>query len=95
MKVKLLQDFILVEFINPVEKTSGGLVIPRIAKSQPNEAIVLQVGPPKVFDNGKLKIQLVYPKVGDKVLANFAGEVLDEGNENIRIIIFIYPGEIK
>jgi chaperonin GroES len=86
MKVKLLQDYILVEFINPTEKTFGGLVIPRMAKSQPNEAIVLQIGPTKVFDNGAIKIQSVFPRIGDRVLANFVGQALDERNENIRII---------
>jgi chaperonin GroES len=66
MKVKPLNDRVLVLRIGEEEKTTGGIIIPDTAKEKPQEGKVIAVGPGKVNDEGK-KISLDV-KAGDKVL---------------------------
>jgi chaperonin GroES len=66
MKVKPLNDRVLVLRIGEEEKTTGGIIIPDTAKEKPQEGKVIAVGPGKVNDEGK-KITLDV-KAGDKVL---------------------------
>jgi len=66
MKVKPLNDRVLVLRIGEEEKTTGGIIIPDTAKEKPQEGKVIAVGPGKVNDEGK-KIALDV-KAGDKVL---------------------------
>ena len=53
MKVKPLNDRILVTRIEKEEKTAGGIVIPDTAKEKPQEGKVVAVGPGKLNDEGK------------------------------------------
>ena len=66
MKIRPLQDRILVKRIDEEEKTKGGIIIPDTAKEKPQEAKVIAVGNGKVGENGK-KIALDV-KAGDKIL---------------------------
>jgi chaperonin GroES len=66
MKIKPLQDRILVKRIEEEEKTRGGIIIPDAAKEKPQLGKVIAVGDGKVLDNGQ-KLTLTV-KVGDKIL---------------------------
>ena len=66
MKVRPLQDRILVERVESAGKTKGGLFIPDSAKEKPAEGIVLAVGTGKTLDNGEIATPQV--KEGDRVL---------------------------
>jgi len=66
MKIRPLQDRILVERLEEREVTKGGIIIPDTAKEKPMEAKVAAVGPGKVADDGKLIP--VDVKVGDTIL---------------------------
>jgi chaperonin GroES len=81
MKIKPLQDRVLVQRIEKEEKTAGGIIIPDTAKEKPAEGKIVAVGPGKVTDDGKV-IPLDV-KVGNRVLfAKYAGtEVEVEGVE--------------
>ena len=66
MKVRPLQDRILVRRIAEEEKTKGGIIIPDTAQEKPQEGEVVAVGPGGRDEAGKLiPIDL---KVKDKVL---------------------------
>jgi chaperonin GroES len=85
MKIRPLQDRILVKRIEEEEKSRGGIIIPDTAKEKPSEGRVLAVGKGKVSDDGK-----VHPldvKKGDRILfSKYAGtEVQVEGEEHIII----------
>src|SRR6266850_649338 len=85
MKIRPLQDRILVKRIDEEETTKGGIIIPDTAKEKPSEGKVIAVGKGKVSDDGK-----VHPldvKKGDRVLfSKYAGtEVQVEGDEHIII----------
>jgi len=72
MKVKPLNDRVLVLRIEEEEKTSGGIIIPDTAKEKPQEGKVIGAGPGKFDDNGK-RIALDV-KAGDRVLfGKYAG----------------------
>jgi chaperonin GroES len=52
MKIKPLNDRVLVLRIEEEEKTSGGIIIPDTAKEKPQEGKVIAVGTGKVNENG-------------------------------------------
>lgn len=54
MKMRPLQDRVIVKRVDEIEKTKGGIYIPETAKEKPMEGIVVAVGKGKVLDNGKL-----------------------------------------
>jgi chaperonin GroES len=56
MKMKPLQDWALIQRVEPEEKTAGGIIIPESAKEKPTEGIVLAIGPGKYeAEKGKEK----------------------------------------
>ena len=83
MKIRPLQDRVIVKRIKEEEKTKGGIIIPDTAKEKPIEAIVVAVGNGKVLEDGTVKKLDV--KVGDRVLfGKYAGtEVKLEGEETL------------
>jgi chaperonin GroES len=66
MKVKPLQDRILIKRVEEEAKTKGGIIIPDSAKEKPQEGLVVAVGPGKVTDNGTRVTPEV--KAGDRIL---------------------------
>ncbi len=53
MKIRPLQDRILVKRLEEEETTKGGIIIPDTAKEKPSEGLVIAVGKGKVLENGK------------------------------------------
>ena len=83
MKVKPLNDRVLVKRIEEVQVTKGGILIPDTAKEKPIEGKVIAVGPGKMSDAGvRMPLQL---KEGDRVLfGKYAGtEIKMEGEEHL------------
>ncbi len=66
MKLRPLQDRILVRRVEEAQKTKGGIIIPDSAKEKPAEGEVMAVGKGKVGDDGK-NIPLEIKK-GDRIL---------------------------
>jgi chaperonin GroES len=83
MKIKPLQDRIIVKRLEEEEKTKGGIIIPDAAKEKPQEGRVIAVGDGKVLDNGQ-KFALTV-KVGDKILfGKYSGsEIKIDGEEHL------------
>ena len=81
MKLRPLQDRILVQRVEEETKTKGGIIIPDTAKEKPAEGKVKAVGNGKVGDDGK-RVALEI-KVGDRILfGKYSGtEVKIEGEE--------------
>ena len=51
MKIRPLQDRIIVKRIEEEEKTKGGIIIPDSAKEKPMEGEVTAVGTGKILEN--------------------------------------------
>ncbi len=66
MKIRPLNDRILVKRLEEEEKTAGGIIIPDSAKEKPAEGKVIAVGPGKLNDNGDRVAMDV--KAGDSIL---------------------------
>jgi chaperonin GroES len=81
MKIRPLQDRIIVKRLEEEQKTKGGIIIPDTAKEKPIEGKVVAVGKGKIADDGKaIKMEI---KVGDVVLFSKYGgtEVKIDGEE--------------
>ncbi len=64
MKLKPLQDWIVIQRIEPEERTAAGIIIPDAAKDKPTEGIVLAIGPGKYkTEEGKEKEKKFVPTV--------------------------------
>jgi len=85
MKIRPLQDRIIVRRVDEEETTKGGIIIPDSAKEKPQEGKVIAVGKGKTNEEGKL--QPLDVKKGDKVLfSKYAGtEINIEGVEHLII----------
>ncbi len=83
MKIRPLQDRILVQRIEEEEKTKGGIIIPDSAKEKPQEGKVVAVGNGKINEDGTVTPLDV--KRGDKILfSKYSGsEVNLDGDEHL------------
>jgi len=83
MKIRPLQDRILIKRVEAEQKTAGGIIIPDAAKEKPVEGEVVAVGNGKVLDNGTISKPDV--KVGDRILfGKYSGsEVKVDGKEHL------------
>jgi chaperonin GroES len=83
MKIRPLNDRILVKRVEEETVTKGGLIIPETAKEKPQRGEVIAVGPGKRGDDGKRNPSDV--KAGDMVLfAKYAGtEIKIDGIEHV------------
>ena len=83
MKIRPLQDRVIVKRIQEEDKTKGGIIIPDTAKEKPQEGKVVAVGKGKANEDGK-----VFPldvKVNDRILfGKYSGsEITIDGEEHM------------
>jgi chaperonin GroES len=85
LKVRPLEDRVVIQQIEAEEKTAGGIVLPDTAKEKPQRGRVLSVGPGKLLDNGsRAEIAL---KEGDEVLfGKYSGTDIKVEGEEIKIL---------
>ena len=83
MKIRPLQDRVVLKRLEGETKTKGGIIIPDAAKEKPVEGRVVAVGNGKVSKDGKVRALEV--KVGDTVLfGKYSGtEVKLDGEEHV------------
>ncbi len=83
MKIRPLQDRIIVKRVKEEEKTKGGIIIPETAKEKPSEGEIVAVGKGKILESGTVLPLDV--KVGDRILFSRYGgtEVKIEGEEHL------------
>jgi chaperonin GroES len=83
MKIRPLQDRIIIKRLESEEKTKGGIIIPDSAKEKPMEGKVVAVGPGKLNEKGTRVAPEV--KAGDTILfGKYAGtEIKIDGEEHL------------
>jgi chaperonin GroES len=81
LKLKPLEDRVVVEPKEAEDKTASGIILPDTAQEKPQEATIVAIGPGKASDSGTIVKMTV--KVGDKVLyGKYSGsEVTVDGKE--------------
>ncbi|MDT8427756.1 MAG: co-chaperone GroES [Pseudomonadales bacterium] len=85
MKIRPLQDRVVVRRKEEETKTAGGIVLPGSAAEKPAQGEVLAVGPGRILDNGdKRPVDL---KVGDIVVfGKYASNTVKVGAEELLIL---------
>lgn len=83
MKIRPLQDRVIVKRVAEEDKSKGGIIIPDTAKEKPQEGKVVAVGKGKVEEDGKVRPLDV--KAGDRVLfGKYSGtEIKLDGEEHL------------
>jgi chaperonin GroES len=66
MKLRPLDERVIIKQSEAEEKTSGGIILPDTAKEKPQMGKIVAVGPGKILDNGKRGEMTL--KKNDKVL---------------------------
>lgn len=81
LKLKPLEDRVVVEPKEADDKTASGIILPDTAQEKPQEATIVAMGPGKASDSGTIVKMTV--KVGDNVLyGKYSGsEVTVDGKE--------------
>src|SRR3989442_14721318 len=85
LKVRPLDDRVVVEALEADEKTPGGILLPDTAKQKPQRGRVLAVGPGKLLEDGnRAKVSVVK---GDEVLyGRDSGTDIVEDRKGIKIM---------
>jgi len=85
IKLRPLDDRIVVEPMEAEEKTAGGIVLPDTAKEKPQRGTVLAVGPGKLLDNGQRgEISVA---VGDQVIyGKYTGSEVEIDGREVKIV---------
>jgi chaperonin GroES len=85
MKLRPLQDRVLIRRVEPETKTTGGIFIPDTAQEKPMEGEVVAVGPGTRDDAGK--VHPVDVKRGDRVLfGKWSGTEVKLDGEDLMIM---------
>ena len=85
MKLRPLQDRVLIRRVEPETKTSGGIFIPDTAQEKPMEGEIVAVGPGVRDENSNL--QPLDVKAGDRVLfGKWSGTEVKLDNEDLMIM---------
>jgi chaperonin GroES len=85
LKVRPLDDRVVVEPLEAEEKTAGGILLPDTAKQKPQRGRVLAVGPGKLRDNGDRSVLNVVK--GDEVIyGRYAGNDIEVEGREIKIL---------
>ena len=85
MKLRPLDDRIVIKQLEAEEKTAGGIILPDTAKEKPQIGKVVVAGPGKVLDNGKRNKMSV--KKGDKVIyGKYMGNEVEIDGEKLVIL---------
>jgi chaperonin GroES len=85
LKLRPLDDRVVVEPMEAEEKTAGGIVLPDTAKEKPQRGTVLAIGPGKLLDNGQRGALSVV--VGDEVIyGKYSGSDVEVEGREVKIL---------
>ena len=85
LKIRPLDDRVVVEPLEAEDKTAGGILLPDTAKQKPQQGKVLAVGPGKLSDKGERLALNV--KVGDTVLfGKYSGSDVEVSGRELKIL---------
>ena len=85
IKVRPLDDRVIVEPLDAEETTAGGIVLPNSAQEKPQRGTVLAVGPGKLLDSGQRGELSV--AVGDEVIyGKYGGTDIEIDKEEVKIL---------
>jgi len=85
IKIRPLDDRVVVEPVEAEETTAGGIVLPDTAKEKPQRGKVVAVGLGKLLDSGERAEMSV--AVGDQVIyGKYGGTDIEVNGEEVKIL---------
>ncbi|MBI3837044.1 MAG: co-chaperone GroES [Planctomycetia bacterium] len=85
VRLRPLDDRVVVEPQEAEERTAGGIVLPDTAKEKPQRGTVISIGPGKLLDNGH-RGQLSVA-VGDVVIyGKYSGTEIEVAGKDVKIL---------
>lgn len=85
IKLRPLDDRVVVKPIEAEEKTAGGIVLPDAAKEKPQRGTVVAVGPGRLLDNGQRGALSV--QIGDQVIyGKYGGSDIKVEGDEVKIL---------
>lgn len=85
LKVRPLDDRVVVEPLEAEEKTAGGILLPDTAKQKPQRGRVLAVGPGKLRDTGG-RSALAVQKGDEVIFGRYSGSDVEVEGREIKIM---------
>jgi chaperonin GroES len=85
LKIRPLDDRVVVEPLEAEDKTSGGIILPDTAKQKPQRGRVLAVGPGKLLENGH-RSALSVSKGDEVIYGRYAGNDIEMDRREIKIL---------
>ena len=85
IKIRPLDDRVVVEPIEAEETTAGGIVLPDAAQEKPQRGTVIAVGPGRLLDSGSRGELSV--SVGDEVIyGKYGGSDIEVDGDEVKIL---------
>jgi chaperonin GroES len=85
MKLRPLDDRIVVKQSEAEEKTTGGIILPDTAKEKPQIGKIVAIGPGKLLDNGK-RGKMSVKKKDEVIYAKYIGNEVEIDGEKYVIL---------
>ena len=85
LRVRPLDDRVVVEQLEAEEKTSGGILLPDTARQKPQRGRVLAVGPGKLKENGQ-RAAVAVTKGDEVIYGRYSGSDIEVDNKEIKIL---------
>jgi chaperonin GroES len=85
LKVRPLDDRVVVEPLEAEEKTAGGILLPDTAKQKPQRGRVLAVGPGKLLEDGQ-RAKMSVAKSDEVLYGRYAGTDVQIDRKDIKIL---------
>jgi len=85
MKLKPLDDRVVVKQSQAEEKTPGGIVLPETAKEKPQIGKIIAIGTGKLLDSGK-RAEMAIKKNDEVIYGKYAGNEIEIDGEKYVIL---------
>ena len=85
LKIRPLDDRVVVEPVEAEERTAGGIVLPDSAKEKPQRGHVVAIGPGKLLESGQLATPAL--SIGDEVIyGKYSGSDIEVDGHEVKIL---------
>ena len=90
MKLRPLDDRVVIKQLDAEEKTSGGIILPDAAKEKPQIGKIVATGPGKLLDDGK-RGKMSVKKNDEVIYGKYMGSEIEIDREKF---VILREGEI-
>jgi chaperonin GroES len=85
MKLRPLDDRVVIKQSEAEEKTTGGIILPDTAKEKPQIGKIVAVGPGKLLDDGK-RTKMSVKKNDEVIYAKYIGSEVEIDGEKFVVL---------